>query len=103
VPTAKIDTAAPGDNTVVAADANRRIKVLSYRLAVGGAVSLTWKSGPTALTGAMPHAPGQGAPSPSAPPGAEPGVLEAAAGQPLVLHLSAAVQVSGHVSYDYLR
>lgn len=95
---AVVSTATLGDNTVVAAVAGKRIAVESYALVVSGAVSVKWKSGAaTDLSGAMALAANGGL----APAGAGPdsSLLATAAGGALVLNLSAAVQVSGHVAY----
>lgn len=102
--TSKIDTSSSGDNTLQAADTNRRIRVYSYVIVAGGTVSVKWKSGSTDLSGAMPlvanggisaHSPGSA--------GAFVPLLQTAANEALVLNLSGAVQVSGHYSWDYVR
>lgn len=101
---AKIDTATSGANTIVAAVPNRSIRVLNYLAVAGGTVTLTWKSASTALSGAMPlvvnnalSAVGNG----QAPSG-HVGLFETAPGEALVLTLSAAVQVSGHLAYQVI-
>lgn len=94
---AVIDTTTSGDNTIVAADATRRIKVYAYDLVVAGSVSVRWKSGAaTNLSGAKPFA-ANGGISKVGQPSAH--LLETAVNQALVLNLSAAVQVSGELSY----
>lgn len=50
---AVVSATASGANTLVAADGTRKIKVLSYVLVCDGAVTATFKSGSTALSGAM--------------------------------------------------
>ncbi len=94
---AAITAAALGDNTAVAAVAGKRIKVSSYVLIASGAVSVKWKSGAaTDLSGAMAFA-ANGGLAPPAEPSAH--VMQTAQGQALVLNLSAAVSVGGHLSY----
>lgn len=96
---APIDVAASGDNTIVAADPSNKIKVASYMLVADAAVAARWKSGVgTNLSGAMSFAANGGC---AAPPVAPAGGhwLETAVNQALVLNLSAAVGVRGHLSY----
>lgn len=100
--TVSVDTATSGANTIVAADTNRRIHVLSYNLVSAGTVTVVWKSGSTALTGAMTLTVGV----PNTVSGGEgtlTPVLRTAANEALVLTLGGNVQVSGHVTYDYVR
>jgi hypothetical protein len=90
---ALIDTAAAGNNTLVAAVAGKKIRVLSFLLVGAGTVAVAFQSGAggTALTGAMPLAAStvvQGAYNPS-------GLFETAAGVLLNLNLSAAIGVRG--------
>lgn len=94
---APIDVAGGGDNTVVAADATRKIKVVSYVIVVDGAVAVRWKSGAGAnLSGAMSFLANGGLVVPEQPSGH---VLETAVNQALVLNLSSAVGARGHLSY----
>jgi hypothetical protein len=108
VQSAPIDTATNGDNIIVAAVTGKRIRVLGYVIVVNAAVACRWKSGAsTNLSGALPFgSQGQGIAvplsAPYVPAGGYPSYFETAAGQGLVLNLSGAVQVSGHVSYDVL-
>lgn len=96
---ASIDTTTSGDNTIVAADATKKIKVLSYSFVCAGTVNVRWKSGAgTNLSGAMPYIANTGMTTgPGTPAGGH--LLETAVNTALVLNLSAAVQVSGHLSY----
>lgn len=105
MPTVKIDAASSGDNTLVAADTNRRIRVTQYTLIASAAVSVKWKSGSTDLSGAMalPANGGISATSPNDGDGRPAALIETAANEALVLNLSGAVQVSGHLTYDLLR
>ena len=95
-----ISTASAGDNTIIAADATKKIKVLSYSLVCDGAVTVQWKSGAaTALTGAMSIAANGGIVDGS---GNSPGtqwLFETAANQALILNLSGAVGVRGRLTY----
>ena len=96
---ASIGAAASGDNTIVAADTTRRIKVLSYVIIADGAVVATWKSGSgTNLSGGMNLLAGSGV---AAAPGGPSGGwwLETAVNEALVLNLSSATGVRGHMSY----
>lgn len=105
MPYAAISVSASGDNTVVAASGNRRIRVKNYTIIAAGSVSVTWKSGAsTSISGAMPLAANGGAaPSAgSANANGPDGVLETNGGDALVLNLSGAVGVYGHLSYEYL-
>ena len=104
MPFAKISTSSSGDTTIVAAVTGKRIRVQNYTLIAAGDVSVTWKSGSTTISGAMPlttnggMAPSAGAATAS---GLD-GVLETAGGEALVLNLSAAVLVAGHLRYEVL-
>lgn len=96
---APIDVAASGDNTIVAADASRRIKVLSYVVVADAAVTARWKSGAgTNLSGAMSLAANGGVSAPPVPPGGG-HWMETAVNQALVLNLGSATGVRGHLSY----
>lgn len=92
-----ISVASLGANTIVAADATKSISVRRLVFVVGGEVTVTIKSGSTALTGPMQYTNGGGL------------VLDfdedhpwfvANAGEALVFDLSAAVQVSGRIWYS---
>ena len=92
----KIDVASSGDNTIVSAVEGKKIRVLQYALVCSDAVTVQWKSsGGTALSGAMSFAANGGISCPFSPVG----LFETAIGEGLVLNLSAAVQVSGHLVY----
>ena len=94
---ANINTAAAEDSTIVAAVADRKIQLRSYVLTVAGETNLTWKSGAVAISGAMDLGGTNEPRGVSAYLGDFP--LETAAGAALVLANSAAVQVSGYVTY----
>lgn len=94
-----ISVAASGDNTIVAADASNKIKVLAYVIVADGTVNVTWKSGAaTSLSGAMALVANTGAVAPATSPGGS-WYLETAVNQALVLNLSAAIGVRGHLTY----
>lgn len=101
---AKIDTAAATDLTLVTGVAGKKIVVCGYAFVVAGTTNITWKSGTTALSGAMPFVANGGLSSPTCTPSAiEPdaGVLQCAAGESLIITNSAAVQLSGHIAYVF--
>jgi len=93
---AKIDTATSGDQTVISADASKKIKVVSYIIVNTLAQSLTWKSASTALSGAMAAAT-LGVIAIAGAPSAW--IMQTAVNEALVLNLSASTQVSGHITY----
>lgn len=95
---AKIDAADSGNNTLVAAVAGKKIRVIQFGLILDGAVTVQFQSGAngTALTGAM--APGTN--GGLCPPFCPWGLLETAAGELLNLRLSAAVGVRGWLTYQ---
>ena len=92
---AVINAATSGDaNTIVAAVAGKQIRVLSYTLIADAAVTATWKSGTTAISGAM-SLPANG----GAAPTCQSGVLQTATGEALMMTLGGAVGVRGHLTY----
>lgn len=96
---ASIDVASSGDNTLVAADGTKKIKVLSYVIVADAAVTARWKSGAaTNLSGAMSLAANGTLVAPASAPAAG-HWLETAVNQALVLNLGGAVGVRGHLSY----
>jgi len=104
MPFAKIDTATSGDNTIVTAVPNRKIRVINYTTIASGDVSIRWKSASTAISGAMALATNGGA-APSGTgqsPSGHIGLFETAPGEALILNLSAAIQVSGHLAYQII-
>jgi hypothetical protein len=74
--------------------------VLGYVLIASIMVSVTWQSDMTALAGALPLIASSGAVAPVA--GRE-GWFDTAPGEDLVLNLSAAVGVYGHICYQVCR
>src|SRR3970040_1161838 len=88
---AVIDASSIGDNTIVAADATRKIKVLSYTLVTAAGVSVQWKSASaTNLSGAMAFSINGILTNPiGSPAGGH--LFETAINQALVLNLSLAI------------
>jgi hypothetical protein len=91
-----ISAAASGANTLVAADATHKIRVVQFFLVAAGAVVATFQSGAggTALTGPMSLITGVDVDA-SGPFG----LFETAVNTLLNLNLSGAVQVSGFLVY----
>ena len=105
MPYAAISAASSGDNEIVAAVTGRKIRVQNYTIVSAGTVNVTWKSGSTAISGAMPFV-ANGSLSPAAGgPNANgiDGVLETAGGEALVLNLSGAVGIRGHLRYEVVQ
>ena len=97
---ASISVAGAGDNTIVAADATRKIKVLSYGLVADAAVTAQWKSGAgTNLSGAMSLAVNGGIAEGGGNSPAQHWLFETAVNQALVLSLGGAVGVRGRMTY----
>ena len=101
---APIDISTSGDNVLVAAVAGFRIVLTSFEFVVGGAVNITWTSGTAssgsdlALSGPIPFG------GTSSPPGDSKsennrGWYSTNLGEALNMNLSAAVQVSGGLTY----
>lgn len=94
---AKIDASnTSADNQIVAADtAGRRIRVVAYTIVAAGGTTVTWKSGATAISGAMALASNGGISAngtPSLP------LFQTAENEALVLGVGVAA-IAGHVSY----
>lgn len=93
---AKVDTASSGQTAIVAADATRKIKVVSYVLVADGAVTAKWQNASTDLTGAMSLSANGGV---SAIGNFDSHIMETSVNQALNLNLGGAVGVRGHISY----
>jgi hypothetical protein len=94
---ADINDGASGDNTIVALVASRRIKVFAVNFSATGTVNAKWKSGAaTDLTGDNNFQAREGYTIAVTPPAF---LFGTAAGEALVLNLSAAVATDGWVSY----
>jgi len=94
---AVIDDATSGNNTIVAAVAGKKIRVLQWALVCAGAVTVRWEDGAsgTALTGQMQFAANSGMNSGFCPVGH----FETTANTLLNLELSAATSVDGWLVY----
>lgn len=94
---AKIDAASSGDNTLVAAVASRKIRVLALFLVAAGTVTVRFESGAggTALTGQMELTAQSGFSLPFSPVG----WFETASNTLLNLELSAAISADGCLVY----
>lgn len=94
---AVIDDATSGNNTIIAAVASRKIRVLAYTLIAAGTVNARWEDGAggTALSGQMNLVANSGA-SPPFNPG---GHFETGVNTLLNLELSAGISVDGHLTY----
>jgi len=92
-----IDAATSGDNTLVAAVAGAKIRVLAYVLVASAAVTVRFEDGAggTALSGQMQLAANGGAVAPFSPVG----WFETTANTLLNLELSGAISVDGHLIY----
>lgn len=91
-----IDTSTSGDTTLVAAQANKRIVVLAYTLIARSTVDARWKSGSNSKSGLLALIASTGA-SPAHNPK---GVIRCNVGEALVLNLSDAIYVGGHLTYE---
>ena len=98
---AVIDHAASGDNTLVAAVAGFKIRVLSITLVSGGTVTVRFESAAsgTALTGQMQLTAQAGFSSGYSPVGH----FETISGELLNLELGGAVSVDGFMTYQLIR
>jgi len=95
-----IDHATNGDNTLVAAVAGKRIRVLSFLMIASGTVTVRFESGAggSPLTGQMPLVVNSG----MAPTYNPAGWFITNAGEALNMELSAAVSVDGVLNYDLI-
>jgi hypothetical protein len=96
--TAVIDAAASGNNTLIAAPSRGYIAVDHINILPTSAVSVTFKSGSTALTGPYPLDTKQPITLENALHHQD-GVLTCAPGEALVMTLGGAVQVGGMIRY----
>jgi hypothetical protein len=98
---AAINASASGGNTIVAAVAGKRIRVVSYVIVAAGSVTATWQSASTALSGPMSLAASGGASASIGimTPGGAYGLFQTESGEALNLSLGGAVNVAGHLCY----
>lgn len=94
---AKIDIATADDHEIIEAVAGKKISIANIALTVGGETTLTFKSGTTAISGAMNFG------GTDEPRGMTHGLgeypLQTTIGEAFVLSISLGVQVSGYVTY----
>lgn len=90
-----INAASVGSNEVVAAVANKRIRVLGYLLTAAGTVQATWKSASTSISGPLCLANGSGV----HPDDSGEGLFETAVGEALNLSLDGVIRIGGHLVY----
>lgn len=102
---AVVNVALAASNAIVVGVAGMRIRVRNGVLISAALVNATWQSSATALSGAMPLGQsatvGGGYVMPDTGEGV--GYLETATGEGLNLLLGAAIQVSGHISYQLIK
>lgn len=91
---AAIDCSSSGANTIVAADASNHIRVIAYVLTGSAAVNARWKSAATNLSGLLYVDTKGGVAATSVD-----GLFQTAINEALVLDLSSAVAVGGHIAY----
>lgn len=92
---AKIAAGSSGDNEVVAAVANKKIRVIALHFVVAGVVTVIWKSGSTAISGDENFAQNSGMHLAEV----RFGHFETAAGEALNINLSGNVTVGGTITY----
>ena len=94
---AALSASSLGDNVTVTGVAGKKIRVLKYTVLAGGTVAVKFRTstGPTDLTGPMPLAANSGVGGAFCPIG----LFETAPGDSLLLNLSAATAVGGHLTY----
>lgn len=99
---AVVNASSSGDNTIIAAVANKRIRVIHYTLGCDQNADVYFKSdGTTNLTGKIYFAAsssfsaGYGAITPIGLVG----LFETNTGEPLVMNINGAKTVSGHITY----
>ncbi len=93
---AVINATQAGSNEIVAAVAEKVIRVLGYQMSAAAAETATWKSAATSKSGPMAMATG----SPFTAPVSRDGYLETAKGEALNLNLLAGNAVGGFLIYE---
>lgn len=91
---AVIDESASGDRTIVAAVTEKHIVVVNVAVTLGSGQTIIWKSGSVALSGAFETGYTAG--------DSYAGLFETAVNEALILNLSAAAAVDGHLTYVLL-
>lgn len=97
MPNAPINTTTSGDQTILAAKTGLAYKVWKYFLIAEGQVTLTWKSGTTALSGPLLFGAGERQILDTS--GTRPW-FQTNVGEALILTTDATAQVSGTVVYE---
>lgn len=98
-----ISTNASGNTTLVTGISGRAIRVYGYKLVAAGAVTTQFKSATTNLSGAMSQITGVPNDADNSGNRLDPiPVLQCGYGESLILALGSAVQVSGHLVYDFV-
>lgn len=92
---APIQASSAGDNTIVAANASKSFRVISYVISASGAVNAKWKRGSTDVSGLLYMDAKGGAVANEA----QKGHFETNINEALILNLSGAVAVGGHITY----
>lgn len=95
---AVINAASSGNNIIVPAAEDLKIKVLSYTFVVEGDVAVTWKSGSSIISGEMAYLANSGI-STAVGTSYFGWLIETGIEQDLILTLGSAVGVRGHLSY----
>jgi hypothetical protein len=93
----KIDVSTLGDNTIVSAAMGSKIRVQHLFIVPDAPVIIKWKSGSTDISGPMRLVASGGYGT-----SLEFGVIETNASEALILNLSAAVSVGGHLVYTLI-
>lgn len=93
---AAINSSSSGNNTVVASVAGQQIVILSYTIVASGSVTVTWESGSGSVLGGPMAIAANGGVSTTYNPTAH---FVTAVGESLLLNLSGATQVGGHLEY----
>jgi len=92
---ASISVSSAGDSQLVAAVANKRIRVINYALMANGTVNVKFRGGADDKTGLLYLVANAGV----APGEARYGHFQTGLGQALNINLSAAIAVGGHLTY----
>lgn len=101
--TVALNATSDGDNTVVAAQSGKKIRVKGYVLNVNAAGTVQWKSGAsTALSGPMKLVDSGGVSAPICGP--KDGYwFQTASGEALVITTAVGVDALGHVTYEVIQ
>jgi hypothetical protein len=101
MPNVAIAVSTSGDNQLIAGVAGKTIRVMGYIVTAAAAVAVKFRSNATDLTGPM-NLPLNGSISAFAAANDD-ALFDCAPGDPLVLNLSGAVAVNGHLRYTVLN